>query len=123
MNSPGTSFLIQQLPYQLPMLLVCLGGFAVAAIFLNRHFNAAALVMVGTALLILAALGVMIGQFMLLQGGNPSSRQLMQVVAVLGSLMRALGTAVIIAAVFVGRSQPTPFQNSPPGYPRQPLVK
>src|SRR6185295_7437641 len=33
MNSPGMSFLVQQLPYHLPLLLVCLGGFALGAIF------------------------------------------------------------------------------------------
>lgn len=123
MGNPGMSFLLQQLPYQLPILMVCLGGFALAAILLNKHFHAAGLTMVGTGLLIFAIVAVMLAQWILVQPGNiQNGRQLMQGVALVGSLLRALGTAIIVAAVFVGRSQPTPFA-SPPAYPPHPRAQ
>jgi hypothetical protein len=113
MNNSGMSFLMQQLPYQLPILIVCLGGFALAAIFLNKHFSAAALTMVGTGLLIFATLVVMVGQFALIQQGGFNTGNWMRVLGVGGSLMRAVATALILAAVFIGRADPQPFKTPP----------
>lgn len=119
MNNSGMSFLMQQLPYQLPLLIVCLGGFAVAAIFLNKHFNAAALTMLGTGLLIFAALAVMLVQFVLIQQGGMNAGGWMKVVSIGGSLMRAVGTALVIAAVFIGRADPQPLKMPPPFPPQR----
>lgn len=114
MGQAATSHLLQQLAYQAPVLLVYLVGLALGLATLRRHLLASILTAVGNGLSLVITVVVAIVQACLFQArvddDLPVERyaQLMSVVAITGSVGRAVGIALIVAAVFVGRRRPTP---------------
>lgn len=109
MEEPGMSFLWRQLAYQIPGLIVYLVGVILALVWFGRARGPAALCLLGCGLLILTALAVSGIQAYFFQqrfeAGLPDQRmaQAMNVVAVAGNIVRAVGIGLVIAAVFVGR--------------------
>jgi len=103
------SFLLQQLAYQLPILLVFLGGAIAAAVMLRRHRTASVLCLLGCAISIVTILVVTGLQGWLfgarLKEGWTMARyaQGMSVVGLAGAILRPIGLALVLVAVFVGR--------------------
>jgi hypothetical protein len=109
------SYLVQQLSYQLPVLLVCLVGFVLAFMFLRSYPSAFILMALGTGLLVLTGVAVVVVQAYLRQQQevgqwtNAKFAELMFLVGTAGSVGRAVGTALVIAAAFVGRGDSVPL--------------
>lgn len=108
MGEVGLNFLLQQLGYQVPTLVVCLVAFVLALVFVRRAMWPALLTMAGVAVLVFAALGLAVIQAFLWDARADGLDQdkfawRMRALAITGSVARALGLALLVAAVFVGR--------------------
>jgi hypothetical protein len=103
------SFLTQQLAYAAPALIVYLVGMVLAVIFIRKYPGPAILTLLATIILLVTTIGIAMAQvhFMRLrvEPGWTTARygQVMSVVSIAGSMLRALGLALLLAAVFVGR--------------------
>jgi len=103
------SYLLSQLSYQAPLLLVCLAGIVASVAFLPRARAPALLALIGTGVWLIVALAVTALQayFIRIQmEGARSSGQFghwMTVVGVVGGALRAIALGLIVTAVFVGR--------------------
>lgn len=105
--------LIQQLAYSVPVILVYLVGLVLAVIFIKKYPVPAILTLLAMIILLSNIFGVTFAQVYLVRsrmgsGGSMASYNTMtSMVSIIGSVMRALGSALLLAAVFVGRkSQP-----------------
>ncbi len=107
------SFLTQQLAYAAPALLVYLVGMVLAVIFIRKYPGPAILTLLGTGILLVTTIGIALAQvhFMRLrvESGWTTARygQMSSVVSIAGSMLRGLGLALWLAAVFVGRKSKT----------------
>lgn len=104
------SYVLQQLAFQAPVLLVYFVGFTLALVYLQRHSTASILTLLGTGILMVTTV-VSIGvQAYLLQrhldAGWPVAfyAQLLSVAGIVGSIADAIGLALVVAAVFAGRA-------------------
>lgn len=108
-NSPVVSQFLQQMIWQSPLLLVYIVGIAICAMRARRAPLAATLAVVGLAILLLATLVVPLVQAITIQnrggGGAASISQMLMFIGFAGSVLRAAGAALLIAAVFTGRPQ------------------
>lgn len=97
--------------YQIPILLVCLIGFIMGMVWYRRAPKAAVLTIVGTGLIVLTAVILIVVQVSLMNLRTSGSSTLsVQTYASIsywvnlgGNVLRSIATALIIAAVFVGR--------------------
>jgi hypothetical protein len=107
MNSSAlVSFLVQQAVWQSPMLLVYVIGIVFCAVRARRAPTAGVLAMAGLGLLLFATVGVTFVQGMAFvqNGAGPSTwRQVLTFAGFGGMLVRAVGTVLLIAAVYAGR--------------------
>jgi hypothetical protein len=108
MNESGMSFFFTQVGYQAPALIVYLVAFVLALTHLEQARSAAILALLGAIVSVLAMIGVAGAQAYLIgaRAGNLDSsgfRQLMGVIGIGGSLMKAGGLALLVAAIFVER--------------------
>lgn len=108
MGEVGLNFLLQQLGYQVPTLLVCLAAFVLTLVFVRRAPVPSLLALAGVAVLAFTALGLAVVQAFLIDargdGLNPETfAWRMRALGIGGSIARALGLAFLVAAVFVGR--------------------
>jgi hypothetical protein len=109
MSEAGTSFLLSQLGYQVPVLLVYLVGIILALVYMRRASLPCALTLTGIGILVVAMVGVAVVQASLMDSRQADGRgprdiaQLMRSVAIAGSCIRALGVGLLVAAIFVGR--------------------
>ena len=92
------------------MLLVYLGGIVMCALWWRRAPQAAMLAMAGLGLLLLTTVGFSFLQMYLIQNrpAGQSAQSLGQTMMWLGlgmSVLRAIGTGLLVAGVFVGRPQ------------------
>ena len=107
------SVLAQQLAYAAPALIVYLVGMVLAVIFIRKYPGPAILTLLATVILLVTTIGTALAQvyFMRLrvESGWTTARygQMMSVVSIAGSMLRALGLALWLAAVFVGRKSKT----------------
>jgi hypothetical protein len=113
---------------QSPMLLTYIGGIIVCALLWRRAPVSALLAMLGIGTMLLATL-VSIGSSMWMmrnRSGTPAASigTVMTVVALFSTVLRAGGLALMIAAVFTGRTaaevsgfdiQPSARRHYPPG--------
>jgi hypothetical protein len=119
MGQAALGDLLRQLMYQSPQLLVCLIGFVLGLVYMSRHRSASLLAIWGTVLMMVTTLvAAAVHAYLLdrfLDEHWPADRYAMLsgVVAIVGSVLRGIGLALIVAAVFVGR-RPAP----PPEQPR-----
>jgi hypothetical protein len=97
--------LLSQLIYQLPTFLVCLVG-VVLAVGRRRELGRAAMFMIGGAcVLLVTGIGFTVVQSVLIANQPPSSfGQVMAILGIASSVLRAAGLGLIVAAVFVGRA-------------------
>jgi hypothetical protein len=113
MDSASFSFLGQQLAYSLPQLLVYLAGLILAIIFFRKYSTSALLVLCGSVVLLLTSLGQTFIQFYLFRARVESGwsaagyARMLSIVFVVASILRALGLALWLAAVFAGRKSKT----------------
>lgn len=109
MNNAALVFVLSQLGYQAPILLVYLAAFVLALAYLGRTRGPAILTLSGIAVLVLSTLAATAIQAYLIHarglgGRDPAGiSRLMQIVGIAGSLIRAAGTSLLIAAIFTGR--------------------
>ena len=101
MNGAVQSFLLSQVVYQSPILLVAALAIFLAFVFYRRAPLPASLTLAGASILILATIVPMV-----IQAGLFEARpvNLMKVIGVVGSCARAIGLTFLIAAIFVGRN-------------------
>ena len=107
------SFLIQQLAYASPVIVVYLVGIVLAVIFIKKYPGPAILTLLGAVILLVNALGTAGAQAYLMRLRFDSNwtiaqyAEMMSLVSIIGSIARALGSALLLAAVFVGRKSKT----------------
>ncbi len=110
MSSPGLPFVVQQLVYQTPVLLVYLVGLILALVFLGRFTVPSVLTLIALGTLLLTAVGMAVLQAYLIgarEDAGWSMEQYARMMSILGfvaSFVRAAALALLITAVFVGRS-------------------
>lgn len=112
MNSADVNYLAQQLIYQGPLLFVAVAGFLLSLVFMGRYRWPSLLTLFGTMILLIATIAVVFAQIYFSTQGSPgldidSSRQLQAAIVIAGSLLRGLGVASILVAVFIGRKRRT----------------
>ena len=115
-NDGYFGFFLQQLVSQSPVLLVHLVGLIVSIVWLRRATAPAMLCMFGCGLTIVAALlftGLNSWLVQRRMQGDPREEAMnwMMLASIVSSLLRAIGAALIISAVFVLRT-PAPLPRS-----------
>ena len=118
MSSTNALFiLLSQLVMASPLLIVYLVGMVLAGRWWRRAPRAAMLAMSGLALLVVAALAGPAVQAIFIAnpgpGGMGSAATRIQVFAFAFMLVRAAGMALVVAAVFAGRSATSGFDVRP----------
>jgi len=109
MGKAGTSYLLSQLGYQAPALLVYLVAFILALVYMRRASIPCILTLVGVGILVITTLGMAVMQASLIDSrqvyGGDFERvaRLMGSIALAGSYVRAAGLLFFVAAIFVGR--------------------
>jgi hypothetical protein len=109
MGKAGTSYLLSQLGYQAPSLLVYLVAFILALVYMRRASIPCILTLVGVGILVITTLGMAVMQASLIDSrqvyGGDSERfaRLMGSIGLAGSYVRAAGLLFLVAAIFVGR--------------------
>jgi drug/metabolite transporter (DMT)-like permease len=114
---------LAQLASQLPVMLVCLAGLALALIFFKRLRRPSIFTLIGAALLLLTTIIMTLIQnyliFFFRDEMSVSSAYLsttLMVLGILGNILRAAALALILTAVFTGR--PKPAGSEPPVEPK-----
>jgi hypothetical protein len=109
MGEPSIAFLLMQLGYQAPALLVYLVAFILALVYMGRASTPCTLTLVGVGMLVVTTVGMLVVQAWLMgglnaDGHNPAAfARLMGSVGLAGSCVRAVGLGFLVAAIFVGR--------------------
>ncbi len=102
-------YVLQQLGYATPMLIVCLVGIILAAVFVRKFPFPAMLTLAGCVILFLNIFAITMTQGYFIQARVESGwsaaqfSQLTMIVSAIGAIVRALGTALLVAAIFIGR--------------------
>ncbi|MEK6333872.1 MAG: hypothetical protein AABM67_02925 [Acidobacteriota bacterium] len=115
MNSPAY-YLLQQFAYVSPQILVYLAGVALGIFFIKKYGTSAMLVLGGSGVLLITTIGQTLLQVYLFRvrinyGWSAADyARVLSMVAVLASLLRALGLALWLIAVFIGRKTKTTTQ-------------
>ena len=109
MGDVATSQLLQQLPYHVPHLLLYLVGLALAFVTYRKHRLPSLLVLIAMVFLIVVTIAFALIQAQLFQkrfeeDWNPAQfARALTIVGIASSICRAIGVALILTAVFVGR--------------------
>jgi hypothetical protein len=109
MNAAASSYLTSVLIYQAPSLLVCLVAFVFALVHMRTAPLPSILTLSGVGILAVTAIVVIVAQTCLISthesgsAGVASLGRMMMIVGVAGSCGRAMGTALLVAAIFAGR--------------------
>ena len=103
-------YVLQQLGYSTPLLIVYLVGVVLSAVFVRKYPFPAMLTLAGSAILFVNQIAIVLIQGYLIKarvesGWTPEQyTQLLIIVSVVGNIVRAIGSALLIGAIFVGRS-------------------
>ena len=106
------TFLLQQLPLMLPLILMYLVGVILALVFLSRLGGPAALTLASCVILLLVTLAGPLAQGYLLALARSSDMprtsfsSLMGAVGIVRTLLHIVGFSLILAAVFMRRRAP-----------------
>jgi hypothetical protein len=123
MGEAGTSYLLSQLGYQAPALLVYLVAFILALVYMRRASMPCVLTLVGVGILVVTMLAVAVVQASLLDSRHADGRdpaefaRLMTIVGIAGSCVRAVGLGLLVAAIFAGRRSVGRGRAEPEGAP------
>ena len=104
-----TSVLFSQLLSQVPSLLVYVGGIVLAAVWMRRAPTAATLTIIGLAIMLVSMLAFTLFQNYVITsraaGSAVSIGQMLTWAGLASSILRAIGLALVVAAVFANRSR------------------
>jgi hypothetical protein len=103
MGKAGTSYLLSQLGYQAPALLVYLVAFILALVYMRRASIPCILTLVGVGILVITTLGMAVMQASLIDSRQVYGGDSMGIIGLAGSYVRAAGLLFLVAAIFVGR--------------------
>ncbi|MEK0425345.1 MAG: hypothetical protein RJB11_1436 [Planctomycetota bacterium] len=109
MGEAAMSYLLSQLGYQAPMLLVYLVAFVLALVFMRRASTSCILTLIGVGILVSSMIVITGVQASLIDGfraggrNTADSNRLMWIIGLAGSVARAVGLMFLVAAIFVGR--------------------
>lgn len=108
MGDGATSFLWNQLGYQLPALIVYFAAFVLALVFSTRATAPSLLALSGAMILVLTTICVALLQAYLIESRDYDQRtaELINLSGKVGAYLRAIGLSLLVAAVFVGRRRP-----------------
>jgi hypothetical protein len=110
--NPAASFLLQQLAYASPALLVYLAGVVLAIVFIRKYPTPAMLTLGGGVVLLITTVVLTLVQFYLfryrLESGWSAAEysRVLSTITLVANIIRALGLSLWLAAVFVGRRRP-----------------
>lgn len=105
MSQNGLMFLASQLATQAPLLLVYMATLVMAVIYMRRAPLAASLALVGAITLMASVVIFPALQFFVANRSMSSSRSVFTFISLASSFVRAVGTALLVSAVFVCRSR------------------
>ncbi len=105
MSSAGTSFLISQLGYRAPSLIVYLVAVVLACVFMSRATVPSILTLVGAGIMGATAIGSAVLQAYLIGEHSSGMPRFMPMIGVISSCISAVGLGFLVAAIFVGRDQ------------------
>lgn len=107
--NPANSFLLQQLAYASPALLVYLAGGVLAIIFIRKYPTPAMLTLGGGLVLLITTVVLTLIQYYLFRYRLENAwsaaeySRVLSLVSLVANIIRALGLSLWLAAVFVGR--------------------
>ena len=110
------SYVMQQLAYVGPVLIVYVVGMILSLVFIGRYRLPAVLALAGTLILFLTSIGVVATQGYVFNMRVTAAWSLVQysqinaIVSVISTVLRVLGTALLVAAVFSGRKSRAPSE-------------
>jgi hypothetical protein len=105
------SYLTQQLLYQLPLLLVCTTGLILSLVFFRKSTGPSILTLIASGIVLLSSIAIALIQSYLVQArleqgwSTAQYARLTSLVAIAGSIVRAGGFGLLLAAVFIGRKR------------------
>ena len=115
MAGPDVSLWVQQFAYRLPSLLVYIVAFILAIVFWRRARTACMLTMLGVVISVATSIGGSIMQAVLMQsaqqGGARDMASMMSALSMTTTCAHAIGLALFVGAIFVGRYEPPPELN------------
>lgn len=103
------SYVLQQLGYGTPLLIVYLVGIILSAVFVRKYPFPAMLTLAGAVILFVNVIAMALIQGYFINARVESGwtiaqySQITMIVAAIGAVVRAIGSALLIAAIFVGR--------------------
>lgn len=103
------SYTLTQLGYGAPLLIVYAAGIILSAVYVRKYPFPAMLTLAGAVILFVNLIAIAMVQGYLIRtrvesGWSPEQySQMTTVVAAIGAIVRAVGTALLIGAIFVGR--------------------
>ena len=103
MSTAGTSFLISQLGYRAPYLIVYLVAAVLACVFMSRATLPSVLALIGAGILGGTAIGTAVLQAFLIGAQSSEMPKLMPMIGVISSCISAVRLGFLVAAIFVGR--------------------
>ena len=104
MNNNSLPFLFLQIVYHAPMLLVYLVAFVLALVFMGRATVPSILTLLGLAVLLSTTIAMTVIPAYLIQSRGANVATMMSFVRIVGGCAHALGQSLLVAAIFVGRS-------------------
>ena len=102
MNNSVVPFMISQLGYHVPTLLVYMVAFVLSLVFMRRALLPSILTLLGIAVLVITTFAITVIQAYLIQNNN---LRWLTAVGVGGSCIGAIGQSLLVAAIFVGRQK------------------
>jgi len=111
MSRESTTYLLSNLGSQVPALLVLALATVLAFLFLRRAFLASLLTLAGVAVMVVTKIGVALLQSNLFEArqtgdhGSEEFGRMMALIGFTGSCVHAIGLALLVAAIFVGRAK------------------
>lgn len=120
MGDAATSYLFNQVGYHVPALIVYLVTCVLALVFITRAPVPSMLALSGAVILGLTTIAVAVLQAYLIEnrGYDQQTAELINLSGKIGAYVRAIGLALLVAAIFVGRRRP---DRSPQGSPTKPV--
>ena len=103
------SYTLQQLGYAAPLLLVYAVAIILSAVFVRKYPFPSMLTLAGAVILFVNVIAIALAQHYVLrariESGWPDAQyaQTTVIVSAIGAIVRAVGSALLIAAIFVGR--------------------
>ncbi len=113
LNDAGMSFLVSQLGFQVPQMIVYLVGFALALSYMNRAPRPSILTLLGTGLLMSNLVGSAMARAVLLSSlqGNREIGWLMSLTGIVSCCLSGIGLGLLVAAIFVDRNSSVPAED------------